>query len=115
MIFINCYRMLSGVYKTRTGSDRIGLIKPGSDCIRLTKPRPDPKKIRSPYRGFIKGWALGKLTGCEQDLAINLPSCFHLLFLLPIIRKTKNALLKNPTDLLHKNLMKPLAINFHQN
>ena len=27
-------------------------------------------------RGFIKG----KLTGCEQDLAINLPGCFHLLF-----------------------------------
>ena len=22
----------------------------------------------------------GKLTSCEQDLAINLPSCFHLLF-----------------------------------
>ena len=109
MIFINCYRMSSGAYKTRTGSDRIGLIKPGSDCIRLTKPRPDPKKIRSPYRGFIKGWALGKLTGCEQDLAINLPSCFlGLLFLLSFIRKTKNAQLKNPTDLLHKNLMKSL-------
>ena len=59
-------------------------------------------------RGFINGRALGKLTGCERDLAINLPSCFHLLFSLPIIRKTKNARLKNPTYLLHKNVMKPL-------
>ena len=43
-----------GVYKTWTGSDRIGLTKPGpdrtgltkpgSDCVRLTKPGPDPKK-----------------------------------------------------------------------
>ena len=33
-------------------------------------------------RGFIKDRALGKLTGCEQDLAISLPGCFHLLFLL---------------------------------
>ena len=38
------------------------------------------------HRGFIKGRALGKLTGCERDLAINLPSCFHLLFLLTIIK-----------------------------
>ena len=45
----------------------------------------------------------------ERDLAFNLPSCFHLLFWLSFIRKTKNAQLKNPTDLLHKNLMKPLA------
>ena len=59
-------------------------------------------------RGYIKGWALGKLTGYEQDLAINLPSCFSHLFLLSFIRKTKNAQLKNPTDLLHKNLIKPL-------
>ena len=59
-------------------------------------------------RGFIKGRALGKLTCCERDFAINLPGCFHLLFLLSIMRKTKNAQLKNPTDLLHKNLMKPL-------
>ena len=44
---------------------------------------------------FIKGWAPGKLTGCEQDLAINLPGCFHLLFLLSFITKTKNAQLKN--------------------
>ena len=49
------------------------------------------------------------LTGCEQDLAINLPGCFRLLFLLSFIRKTEIARLKNPTDLLHKNLMKPLG------
>ena len=54
------------------------------------------------HRRFIKGWALGKLTGCERDLAINLPGCFRPLFLLPFIRKTKNARLKNPTDLLKK-------------
>ena len=58
-------------------------------------------------RGFIKGQAPGKLTGCERDLAINLPGCFRLLFLLSFIRKTKNTRLKNPTDLLHKILMKP--------
>ena len=40
------------------------------------------------HRGFIKGEAPGKLTGCEQDLAITLPSCFRLLFLLSFIRKT---------------------------
>ena len=43
-----------GIYKTWTGSDRIGLTKPGpdrigltkpgSDCVRLTTPGPDPKK-----------------------------------------------------------------------
>ena len=60
--------------------------------------------------GFIKGRAPGKLTSCEQDLAINLPGCFCLLFLLSFIRKTKNARLKNCTDPLHKNLMKPLAM-----
>ena len=59
-------------------------------------------------RGFIKGQAPGKLTSCEQDLAITLPGYFHLLFLLSFIRKAKNARLKNPTDLLLKNLMKPL-------
>ena len=42
-------------------------------------------------RGFIKGQAPGKLTGCERDLAINFPSCFRLLLLLSFIRKTKNA------------------------
>ena len=68
------------------------------------------KKERLPFRGFIKGWAPGKLTSCEQDLAINLPGCFHLLFLLSFIRKTKNAQLKNPTDLLHKNVMTPLPL-----
>ena len=57
-------------------------------------------------KGFIK--APGKLTGWKQDLAINLPGCFRLLFLLSFIRKTKNTQLKNPTDLLHKNAMKPL-------
>ena len=31
-------------------------------------------------RGFIKGWAPGKLTSCERNLAINLPGCFRLLF-----------------------------------
>ena len=61
------------------------------------------------YRGFIKGQALGKWTSCERDLAINLPGCFCLLFLLSFIRKTKNAWLINSTDLLYKNLMKPLA------
>ena len=60
-------------------------------------------------RGFIKGRKPGKLTGCEQDLAINLPGCFRLLFLLSFIR-TKNARLKNPTDLLYKNLTKPLEL-----
>ena len=58
--------------------------------------------------GFIKGQAPGKLTRCDQDLAINLPSCFHLLFLLSFMGKAKNAWLKNPTDLMNKNLMKPL-------
>ena len=66
-------------------------------------------RILSIYRrGFIKGRAQGKLTSCEWDLTINLPGCFHLLVLLSVIRKTKNAWLKTPTDLLHKNLMKPL-------
>ena len=50
---------------------------------------------RSP-RGFIKGRTPGKLTGCERDLAINLPGCFHLLFLLSFIRKTKNVCWKTP-------------------
>ena len=59
-------------------------------------------------RGFIKGRAPGKLTGCVRNLAINMLGCFPLLILLSFIRKTKNAWLKNPTDLLHKNLMKPL-------
>ena len=63
-------------------------------------------------RGFIEGPAPGKLAGCERDLAINLPGCFRLLFLLSFIRKTKTALLKNSTDLLHKNLMKPQSIAF---
>ena len=61
-----------------------------------------------PGRGFIKDRAPSKLTSCERDLGINLPGCLRLLFLLSFIRKTKNARLKNPTDLLHKNLMKPL-------
>ena len=61
-------------------------------------------------RGFIKGWAPGKLTSCELDLAINLPGFFHLLFLLSFLRKTKNAWQKSPTDLLHKNLMNPLTV-----
>ena len=76
-------------------------------CKRVSGPQ---CRLLSKYlnRGFIKGRALGKLTGCEQDLAINLPGYFHLLFLLSFIRKTKNARLKNPTDLLHKNVMKPL-------
>ena len=50
-------------------------------------------------RGFIKGQAPGKLTGSSS-----------LLFLLSFTRKTKNAQLKTPTDLLHKNLMKPLCV-----
>ena len=41
---------------------------------------------------------------------MTLPGCFLLLFLLPFIRKTKNAWLKNLTDLLHQNLMKPLCM-----
>ena len=67
-----------------------------------------PTRSISIPRAFNKGRAQGKLTGCEQDLAINFPGCFRLLFLLSFIRKTKNARLKNPTDLLHKNVMKPL-------
>ena len=63
-------------------------------------------------RGFVKGRAPGKLTSCERDLAINFSDCFHLLFLISFIRKSKNAWLKNPTDLLHKNLMKPLFLLF---
>ena len=59
-------------------------------------------------QGFIKGQALGKLTGCERDLAIDLPGRFHLRFLHSFIRKNKTARLKTPTDLLHKNLMKSL-------
>ena len=59
-------------------------------------------------RGFVKGRALGKLTGCEWDLAINLPGCFRLIFLLSFIRKTKNVRLKKPTDLPYSNLVKPL-------
>ena len=65
-------------------------------------------KCRTPVQGFIKDLAPGKLTGCEQDFAIKyLSGCFHLLFLHSFIRKTKNARLKNPTDLLHINLTKP--------
>ena len=52
-------------------------------------------------RGFIKSQGPGKLTGCERDLAIDL---------LSFIRKTKIAPLKNPTDLMHKNLMKTLYL-----
>ena len=44
-----------------------------------------------------------------------LPGCFRLLFLLSFIRKTKNTWLKNPTDLLHKNLMNPLHISANCN
>ena len=46
--------------------------------------------------GFINGRAPGKLTSCKQDLAINLHSCFHLLFLLSFIRKTKKCLAEKP-------------------
>ena len=69
------------------------------------------------HRGFIKGWAPGKLTGCEQDLAINLPGCFCLLFLLSFIRKTENARLKNPSDLLHMMILiqQFLPIHFYSN
>ena len=56
----------------------------------------------SESRGFIKGRALGKLTGCEQDFAINLPGCFRLLSLLSFIRKTKNARLKTHWPPAHK-------------
>ena len=70
----------------------------------------DSPKCASYCRGFIKGRVLDKLTGCEWDLVINLPGCFHLLFLLSFLRKTRNACLKNPTDLLHKNFMKPLLL-----
>ena len=52
-------------------------------------------------RGLIKGQV--------RDLAINLPGCFRLFFLLSFITKPKNARMKNPTDLQHKNLMKPLG------
>ena len=63
--------------------------------------------------GSLRAGHRGKLTSCERDLAINLPSCFRLLFLLSSIRKTKNARLKNPTDLLHKNLMNYPCIVCH--
>ena len=56
-----------------------------------------------PCRGFIKGRAPGKLTGCEQDLSINLPRCFYLFLLLSFIRKTKNAWLKNGGKMGRKN------------
>ena len=39
---------------------------------------------------------------------MTLRGCFLLLFVPPFIWKPKYARLKNPTDLLHKNLMKPL-------
>ena len=54
------------------------------------------------------GGSLRAGQGILTSLAINLPGCFRLLFLLSFIRKTENAWLKNPTDLLHKHLMKPL-------
>ena len=38
----------------------------------------------------------GKLTSCERDLAINLPGCFHLLFLLSFLRKTKKCPAEKP-------------------
>ena len=58
-------------------------------------------------RRFIKVLARDTLTPHGWDSAINLPGWFRLL-LLTFIRKTKNAWLKNPTDLQHKNLMKSL-------
>ena len=79
--------------------------EPGTGYVRL--------KRSGRCRGFIKGQAPGKLTGRERDLTINLDGCFHLLFLLSFIRKTKNTRLKNPTDLLYKNLMKPLQMSCH--
>ena len=66
--------------------------------------------LRAGWWANWPAWATGKLTGCERELAINLPGCFRLLFLFSFISKTKNAQLKNPTDLLHKNLMKPLKV-----
>ena len=66
--------------------------------------------LRAGWWANLPAQATGKLTGCERELAINLPGCSCLLFLLSFIRKTKNARLKNPTDLLHKNLMKPLKV-----
>ena len=70
--------------------------------------------LRERYLVCIDDWRVhletpGKLTSCERNLAINLPGCFRLLFLLSFLRKTKNAWLKTPTDLLYKNLMKPLT------
>ena len=73
-------------------------INSGYDSLQIKSVWPNTNQES---RGFIKGRAPGKLTSCERDLAINLPGCFRL-------RKTKIARLKNPTDLLHKNLMKPL-------
>ena len=74
---------------------------------------PAESVLKTVRREFFKGRALGKLTGCERDLAINLPDCFRPLFLLSFIRKTKNAWVKNPTDFLHKNLMKPLSVGMN--
>ena len=36
------------------------------------------------------------VTDCEQDLTINLPGCFHLLFLLSFKRKTKKGAAEKP-------------------
>ena len=65
-------------------------------CANVETNKRDGRALHSFYcfvnkgcRRFIKGRAPGKLTGCEQDLAINLPGCFRLLFLLFFIRKTK--------------------------
>ena len=103
-LLVYCTRLWSRVVTTRTSQDR---NRPSSRLdSEGEEEEDDTDKV---IMGFIKGRALGKLTSFEQGLAINLPGCFHLLFLLPFIRKTKNARLKNPTDLLHKNLMKPLG------
>ena len=86
------------------------LTRNSNNCSEVITWWKQPKSGLASYKGFIKGRAPGNLTSCKWDLAINLPGCFRLLFLLSLIRKTKNARLKNATDLLHKNLMKPLKL-----
>ena len=103
-LLVYCTRLWSRVVTTRTSQDR---NRPSSRLdSEGEEEEEDTDKV---IMGFIKGRALDKLTSFEQGLAINLPGCVHLLFLLPFIRKTKNAWLNNPTDLLHKNLLKPLG------
>ena len=87
---------LTGVYKTRTGSDRIGLTKSGSDRIGLTKSGPDRTdklrtgsdridKIRTGSDRINKTWIglrpIDKTrTGSEKNqIAINFRQKSHVM------------------------------------